>query len=125
MLHRRTRILRFMPPSADIENRLSDGRAVAQLEGLDDDGAAGEAPRAPAAPPPQRPQPPRGAHKPQRQTQHRPNGHAAPAEPKRATAGDQPRRRPAAEDAARKDRGWRDGDFRDGSPAPAFLRRGR
>ncbi|MCT9074085.1 hypothetical protein [Cupriavidus gilardii] len=34
MLHRRTRILRFMPPSADIENRLSDGRAVAHQADL-------------------------------------------------------------------------------------------
>ena len=75
--------------------------------------AAREAPR-PARPP----QSPRAAaHKPQRQPQHRPNGHGAPA-------GEQARRRPAAAEP-RRDRSWRDGDFRDGSPAPAFLRRGR
>ena len=79
-----------------------------------------EAPR-----PPRQPQPPRGAHRPQRQAQHRPPGHGGkPAEPKRSPAGDQPRRRAAAAEP-RRDRSWRDADFRDGTPAPAFLRRGR
>ncbi|MBR0661986.1 hypothetical protein GXW75_22215, partial [Roseomonas oryzicola] len=49
------------------------------------------------------------------------------AEPPRPQGGDSARRRPAAgqQDAPRRDRSWREGDFRDGSPAPAFLRRGR
>ncbi|MFN6955324.1 MAG: DEAD/DEAH box helicase [Acetobacteraceae bacterium] len=89
-------------------------------------GAAPEPARAPAPPrPAAQPKPPRGAHKPARQPQHRPHGHAAPAEaPKPPRGGDQPRRRPAAE-PPRRDRSWREGDFRDGTPAPAFLRRGR
>jgi ATP-dependent RNA helicase RhlE len=88
--------------------------------------AAPEPARAPAPPrPAAQPKPPRGAHKPARQPQHRPHGHAAPAEaPKPPRGGDQPRRRPAAE-PPRRDRSWREGDFRDGTPAPAFLRRGR
>ena len=70
------------------------------------------------------PRPPRQQQhrKPQRQPQHRPGGHVTPLEPKRS--GEAPRRRPvAAQDAPRKDRAWRDADFRDGSAAPAFLRR--
>jgi ATP-dependent RNA helicase RhlE len=88
--------------------------------------AAPEPARTPAPPrPAAQPKPPRGAHKPARQPQHRPHGHAAPAEaPKPPRSGDQPRRRPAAE-PPRRDRSWREGDFRDGTPAPAFLRRGR
>ncbi|NKE16793.1 DEAD/DEAH box helicase [Neoroseomonas oryzicola] len=95
--------------------------------------ATPEPARAPAPRQPQQQKPPRGAHKPQRQPQHRPGGHATPAEPKRQAepprpqGGDSARRRPAAgqQDAPRRDRSWREGDFRDGSPAPAFLRRGR
>jgi hypothetical protein len=38
--------------------------------------------------------------------------------------GDAPLRRPAASPQPdRKDRAWRDADFRDGGSAPAFLRR--
>nr|WP_256476275.1 DEAD/DEAH box helicase [Siccirubricoccus soli] len=48
-------------------------------------------------------------------------GRGAPAAAKPA-GGDATRRRPAAE-AGRKDRSWREGDFRDS--APAFLTRGR
>jgi ATP-dependent RNA helicase RhlE len=71
-----------------------------------------EAPRQP-----RQAQAPRGGQKkPQRQPQHRPAGHGAPTEAKRAPAGEQPRRR---------DRSWREADFRDGSAAPAFLRSGR
>jgi ATP-dependent RNA helicase RhlE len=92
-------------------------------------GGGGEDAAAPrdAARPARQPQPPRGAHRPQRQAQHRPAGHGGkPAEPKRPAlaAGDQPRRRAAAAEP-RRDRSWRDADFRDGTPAPAFLRRGR
>ncbi|HWT09274.1 MAG TPA: DEAD/DEAH box helicase [Roseomonas sp.] len=87
-----------------------------------------------AARPPEPPRPPRQQQnrKPQRQTQHRPAGHGAPAKPQNGGAkpaahgGDQARRRPAAaHDEPRRDRSWREGDFRDGSAAPAFLRRGR
>lgn len=88
-----------------------------------------------AARPPEPPRPPRQQQqrKPQRQTQHRPAGHGAPAAKPHggnakpaAHGGDQARRRPAAaHDEPRRDRSWRDGDFRDGSSAPAFLRRGR
>jgi ATP-dependent RNA helicase RhlE len=88
-----------------------------------------------------------------RQPQHRPAGHGAKAEPKRPAeapraqagasasrpqagpsasrpqAGEAARRRPSGPgsqaEAPRRDRSWRDGDFRDGSAAPAFLRRGR
>lgn len=69
-----------------------------------------------------------------RQPQHRPAGHGtkAPepkrdAQPARAPAGEAARRRSANPQAepARRDRAWRDGDFRDGSSAPAFLKRGR
>ncbi|WP_137125645.1 DEAD/DEAH box helicase [Roseomonas sp. HF4] len=71
-----------------------------------------EAPR-----PPRQAQPSRGGQKkPQRQPQHRPAGHGVPTEAKRAPGGEQPRRR---------DRSWREADFRDGSAAPAFLRSGR
>ncbi len=83
-----------------------------------------EAPR-----PPRQGQPPRGQHKPARQPQHRPPGQggksscAAKPTPA-ASGGEQARRRPAG-DEPRRDRNWRDGDFRDGTPAPAFLRRGR
>jgi ATP-dependent RNA helicase RhlE len=45
-----------------------------------------------------------------------PRGNAAPA----ARSGDQPARRPAV--AGQKDRNWREGDFRDGGSAPAFIR---
>ena len=87
-----------------------------------------------AIPAPRPAQPPRGAHKPQRQPQHRPAGHAKPAAPKRQAeaprppAGEASRRRPAAAmstEAPRRDRSWREADFRDGTPAPAFLRRDR
>jgi ATP-dependent RNA helicase RhlE len=85
-----------------------------------------------AARPPEAPRPPRQPQrKPQqRQAQHRPAGHGAPAKPqggKPASAGNQPRRRPAASSAdhAGRDRSWREGDFRDGSSAPAFLRGSR
>jgi len=88
------------------------------------EGAAEEAPRPAAAPRHAEAAPPRGAHRPQRQPQHRPAGHAKPAGPQRPQGGEQARRRPAGEEP-RKDRAWRDADFRDGSPAPAFLRRGR
>ncbi len=44
----------------------------------------------------------------------------APAAPR---GGDAPVRRPAAA-AGQRDRSWREGDFRDGGSAPAFLRRG-
>jgi ATP-dependent RNA helicase RhlE len=71
-----------------------------------------EAPR----PPRQAQQPRGGQKKPQRQPQHRPAGHGTPSEPKRTPGGEQSRRR---------DRSWREGDFRDGSAAPAFLRQGR
>ncbi|WP_342451375.1 DEAD/DEAH box helicase [Neoroseomonas nitratireducens] len=88
--------------------------------------AAGDAP-APARA--SQPKPPRGDHRPQRQPQHRPNGHGGkPADPKRGgqPGGNEARRRPAAaSDEPRRDRSWREGDFRDGSPAPAFLRRGK
>ena len=60
---------------------------------------------------------------------------AAPASPRpqqppsRAAAapgGHETRRRPQAAHAApRRDRSWRDGDFRDGASVPAFLTRGR
>jgi ATP-dependent RNA helicase RhlE len=67
-----------------------------------------------------------------RQPQHRPAGHGAKAtEPKRHAEAPRPqggeaaRRRPATPtEAPRRDRSWREGDFRDGSPMPAFLRRG-
>jgi ATP-dependent RNA helicase RhlE len=96
-----------------------------------------------AAQPKEAPRPPRQQQhrKPQqrqaqqRQPQHRPAGHAKAAEPKRDAqparphAGDAARRRPATAgsqaDAPRRDRSWREGDFRDGSSAPAFLQRGR
>jgi len=71
-----------------------------------------------AARPPRQAQSPRGGQKKpqQRQPQHRPAGHATPNEPRRSGGGEQTRRR---------DRSWRDADFRDGTPAPAFLRQGR
>jgi ATP-dependent RNA helicase RhlE len=91
-----------------------------------------------AAQPKEAPRPPRQQQhrKPQqrqaqqRQPQHRPAGHVKPAEPKRDAqparphAGDAARRRPAntQAEAPRRDRSWREGDFRDGSSAPAFLR---
>jgi len=72
---------------------------------------------------PRRPQPPQG----QRRDGQRPakaGGQAAPAgKPQQARGGDAPLRRPATAPATeRKDRSWREGDFRD-SAAPAFLRR--
>jgi ATP-dependent RNA helicase RhlE len=63
---------------------------------------------------------------------HRPaQGHASPQAPKPGPArgGDAPVRRPTAAaqpdrgGEGRKDRAWRDADFRDGGNAPAFLRR--
>jgi ATP-dependent RNA helicase RhlE len=78
------------------------------------------------AAPREAPRPPRQhqQRKPQRQPQHRPAGHGNAAKP---AGGEQARRRPAAPAAEepRRDRSWREGDFRDGSSAPAFLRRGR
>jgi ATP-dependent RNA helicase RhlE len=66
--------------------------------------------RGPAAAAPRGPQPqqPRGAQP------------ARSAQP--ARGGDAPVRRPAAA-SGQKDRSWRDADFRDGSSAPAFLRK--
>jgi ATP-dependent RNA helicase RhlE len=61
----------------------------------------------------------------QRRDGHRPAQASAPAaKPQHARGGDAPVRRPAAAAASpeRKDRAWREGDFRDGA-APAFLRR--
>ena len=88
---------------------------------------AREAPRPPRQQQSRKPQ--------QRQPQHRPAGHVKPAEPKRQAeaarphAGEAARRRPASTgtqaEAPRRDRSWREGDFRDGAGAPAFLRRGR
>lgn len=81
--------------------------------------------RSPAPRPAAQPKPPRGAHRPARQPQHRPHGHATPAEaPKPARTGEQPRRR-ATGDQPRRDRSWREADFRDGTTAPASLRRGQ
>ena len=77
--------------------------------------------------PPRRPQQPQG----QRRDGQRPakaGGQGAPAaKPQQARGGDAPLRRPSAAPATerateRKDRSWREGDFRDGA-APAFLRR--
>jgi ATP-dependent RNA helicase RhlE len=81
------------------------------------------------AAPREAPRPPRQQQqqrKPQRQSQHRPAGHSGAAKPP-AGGGEQSRRRPAGTSAEepRRDRSWREGDFRDGSTAPAFLRRGR
>ncbi len=84
-----------------------------------------------AAQPREAPRPPRQQQnrKPQQQRhpQHRPAGHAAPkpqGSVKPASAGDQTRRRPAAvSDEPRRDRSWREGDFRD--VAATAARRGR
>jgi ATP-dependent RNA helicase RhlE len=86
-------------------------------------GATAEEAAAQAREPARPPRPQQQSRKPQRQPQHRPTGHVTPLDPKRA--GEAPRRRPAAPpaEAPRRDRSWRDGDFRDGSAAPAFLRR--
>jgi len=63
---------------------------------------------------------PQQQHAPRRGDGHAPRG-AAPSAPR---GGDAPVRRPAAAAAPeRKDRAWRDADFRDGGNAPAFLRR--
>jgi ATP-dependent RNA helicase RhlE len=66
----------------------------------------------------------------QRRDGHRPaQAQAKPQQPQRGGApaprgGDAPLRRPAVGAAPeRKDRAWRDADFRDGGNAPAFLRR--
>jgi ATP-dependent RNA helicase RhlE len=69
---------------------------------------------------PRRPQPPQG----QRRDGQRPaKPSAQAAKPQPARGGDAPLRRPAAAAGTeRKDRAWREGDFRDGA-APAFLRR--
>ena len=57
----------------------------------------------------------------QARPQHQPRPQA------NGNGGNESRRRPAApaSNAPRRDRSWRDGDFRDGSPVPAFLSRGR
>ncbi len=91
---------------------------------------AQEAPRPPRQQQHRKPQ--RQAQQP-RQPQHRPAGHVKPLEPKRDAqparphAGEAARRRPAGSgsqgEAPRRDRSWREGDFRDGSSAPAFLKR--
>ena len=67
----------------------------------------------------------RDGHRPaQSQSQAKPQQPrgGAPSAPR---GGDAPVRRPAAASASpeRKDRSWREGDFRDGGGAPAFLRR--
>jgi ATP-dependent RNA helicase RhlE len=98
-----------------------------------------EAHRQESVRPPRREQSRGGQRTPQRQAQHRPGGHAKPArpaadqaprkaEPARAHAGEASRRRPntgTQAEAPRRDRSWREGDFRDGSAAPAFLKRDR
>jgi ATP-dependent RNA helicase RhlE len=88
--------------------------------------AAAQAREAPRPPRQQQQRKPQRPAQP-RQAQHRPTGHVTPLDPKRDAprAGEAPRRRPAAPpaDAPRRDRSWRDGDFRDGSAVPAFLRR--
>jgi len=91
-----------------------------------------QAPRRDAQP--KRPQEPR-----KEQRAHQPRGEQAPraAQPPRdgqrparphanGNGGNESRRRPqAAADAPRRDRSWREGDFRDAGQAPAFLTRGR
>ena len=93
-------------------------------------------PEAPRGRKPQRPQQ-------QRHAQHRPAGHGngaarpakpaahggapRPSKPAPRHGGEETRRRPAQAEHARaegsrKDRAWRDGDFRDAGPVPAFLR---
>jgi ATP-dependent RNA helicase RhlE len=88
--------------------------------------AAAQAREAPRPPRQQQQRKPQRPAQP-RQAQHRPTGHVTPLDPKRDAprAGEAPRRRPAPPqaEAPRRDRSWRDGDFRDGSAAPAFLRR--
>ena len=94
-----------------------------------------------AARPPEAPRPPRQPQrKPQqrkpeqRQAQHRPAGHGTSFKPTSngkpaSQGGEQARRRTATtgvgQEEPRRDRSWREGDFRDGASAPAFLRRGR
>jgi hypothetical protein len=75
-------------------------------------------------------QQPRRPQQAQRRDGHRPaQAQAKPQQAPRGAApaprgGDAPLRRPASAAAPeRKDRGWRDADFRDGGTAPAFLRR--
>ncbi|WP_137177588.1 DEAD/DEAH box helicase [Roseomonas sp. AR75] len=70
-----------------------------------------------------------GRGRPQQQQQRRPQQgqrRDAHAPKPQGRGGDAPQRRPAAAAAQpeRKDRAWRDADFRDGGNAPAFLRRG-
>ncbi|PWS36756.1 RNA helicase [Falsiroseomonas bella] len=61
--------------------------------------------------------------RPQQGQAQRRDGHAPKPQ---ARGGDAPQRRPAAvAQPDRKDRSWREADFRDGGSAPAFLRRGR
>lgn len=81
-------------------------------------------PKRPQHAPAQEPRSEQRAHSP-RGEQHRPA-----QQPQRPHAhgggGHETRRRPqAAQNAPRRDRSWRDGDFRDSSPMPAFLMRGR
>ncbi len=72
---------------------------------------------------------PQGDHPGQRRDSQRPaqaQGQRHPAPPK-PRGGDAPLRRPSQvpQQTERKDRSWRDADFRDGGSAPAFLRRGQ
>ena len=73
-----------------------------------------------------RQQQPRRPQQAQRRDGHQPaQGQAKPqGKPPSSRGGDAPLRRPAAAATPeRKDRAWRDADFRDGGSAPAFLRR--
>lgn len=80
---------------------------------------------------PQQHAPRRDAHGPKGAQPQRSGGHAQAPRGGNASAprgGDAPLRRPSAPQPAspggdRKDRAWRDADFRDGGAAPAFLRR--
>jgi ATP-dependent RNA helicase RhlE len=77
---------------------------------------------------PRRPQQQQQGQRRDGQRTAKPGGQSAPAgKPQQARGGDAPLRRPSAAPAQerateRKDRSWREGDFRDGA-APAFLRR--